>query len=218
MPPREREIRPVFANDAHATSHINAKQELFKPTSPLLQRASLSTRSTVSARDEAWERKRQQALAGGSVQPTLAPDFAHLRSKHPDTNEKTGVFEAVSGAVVKDESRSLRDEIWAQKKKSWSFVDGTGVGQFKDGSAHTRVNEISQPSDRRRVSSPHKMKTQLARVPTILTSMFYSNPMILTRRMRQKELIASSDKAACLLNLLLGEFLQVCCNRNEIGN
>jgi hypothetical protein len=149
LPQREREIRPVFATETSAASQTNSKHELFKPTSPSLQRASQPARSNASARDEVWERKRQQALAANSAQPSLAPDLTRHRSKLPDTNEFVRAVDGVSG---KDEGRSIRDEIWEQKKKSRGIVDGVAARSSDGGSAQARVSRVVQPSDRRRVS------------------------------------------------------------------
>ena len=137
--PREREIRPVFAHDAPAAAAHNVKSELFKPTSPLHQRVSQPTQSTSSARDEVWERKRQQALAASSVQPSQAPQFLQPHSQQQQRDEL--------GAQTKGDGRSIRDEIWEQKKKSRG-----GIGVNDAAGAAVRGNHVAQHAEGRRVS------------------------------------------------------------------
>ena len=141
--PRERDIRPVFVNDAPAPAAYNVKSELFKPTSPLHQRVSQPAQSTSSARDEVWERKRQQALAAGLVQPSQAPQLLQPRSQQQPSE---------LGAQAKSDSRSIRDEIWEQKKKSRGALVGGGIGENGAGAAPLRANHVAHHGEGRRVS------------------------------------------------------------------
>jgi hypothetical protein len=146
MPARERELRPVFVNDAPAPPNPTSKIELFKPTSPSIQRASHPARPTASARDEAWERKRQQAMSAGSVQPSVPLDFPSQRSKQPEISGRGDGGPEPSDASAKGEGRSLRDAIWEQKKKSRGLVDGAGIASA------AALSDKSHPGAARRVS------------------------------------------------------------------